>query len=137
MLYFLYSTWQGNDLSVIKNFLNIYSPQLNTSSLLTLTTNYIKSIQNWICSNTLLSYPVLKGPKKSFESLLVLCHTRTWFYKRIFKHCSHLTVLYEQYSIIFAFDSLMQNSLYIYIDRIASNYGPGIYFFPATFHPSH
>ena len=27
VLYFLYSTWQGNDLNVIKNFLNIHSRQ--------------------------------------------------------------------------------------------------------------
>ena len=53
-------------LSVIHNFLNIHSPQLNIPSFPTLTTNYIESGQNWICSNTLLSYPVLKGPRKIF-----------------------------------------------------------------------
>ena len=37
VLYLLYSTWQGNDLSFIKNFLNIHSPPLNILSLLTLT----------------------------------------------------------------------------------------------------
>ena len=29
VLYFTYSTWQGNDVSVIKNFLNIHSTPLN------------------------------------------------------------------------------------------------------------
>ena len=66
VLYFTYSTWQGNDLSVIKNFLNIHSPPLNIPSLPTLTTNYIESGQNWLCSNTLLSYPVLKWVRKTF-----------------------------------------------------------------------
>ena len=36
MLYFIqfmYSMWQGNDLIVIKNLLNIHSPPLNTPSL--------------------------------------------------------------------------------------------------------
>ena len=58
--------WQGNDLSVIKNFLNIHSPPLNIPSLLTLMINYIESGLNWFCSNILLSYPVLKGPRKTF-----------------------------------------------------------------------
>ena len=40
--------------------------QLNIPSLPTLMINYIQSGQNWICSNTLLSYPVLKGPRKIF-----------------------------------------------------------------------
>ena len=44
MLYFMYSTWQGNDLSAIKNFLNIHSPLLNIPSLPTLTTNYIEQV---------------------------------------------------------------------------------------------
>ena len=35
VLYFTYITWQGNDLSVIKNFLNIHSPPLNIPNLLT------------------------------------------------------------------------------------------------------
>ena len=46
MLYFTYSMWQDNDLSVIKNFLNIDSPPLNIPSLPTLTINYIESGQN-------------------------------------------------------------------------------------------
>ena len=66
VLYFPYSTWQGNDLSVIKNFLNIHSPSLNIPSLPTLTINYIESGQKWFCSNTLLSYPLLKGLRKTF-----------------------------------------------------------------------
>ena len=66
VLYFTYSTWQGNDLSVIKNFLNIHSPPLNIPSLPTLTINYIESGQNWFCFNTLLSYPALKGLRKTF-----------------------------------------------------------------------
>ena len=45
--------------------------------------NYIKSGQIWFCSNILLSYPALKGLKKTFESLPVLCHMRIRFYKRI------------------------------------------------------
>ena len=53
--YFPYSMWQGNDLSVIKNFLNIYLPPLNIPSLSTLTINYIESGQKCFCSNTLLS----------------------------------------------------------------------------------
>ena len=80
-LYLIYSTWQGNDLSVIKNFLNIHLPPSNIPSLLTLTANYIETRQNRICSNILLSYAVLKGPRKSFESFLVLCHTHIPFYK--------------------------------------------------------
>ena len=66
VLYFMYSTWQGNNLSVIKNFLNIHLPPLNIPSLPTLTINYIESRQTWFCSNTLLSYPVLKGLRKTF-----------------------------------------------------------------------
>ena len=66
VLYFTYSTRQGNDLSVIKNFLDIHSPPLNIPSLPTLTINYIKSRQIWLSSNTLLSYPVLKGLRKTF-----------------------------------------------------------------------
>ena len=50
ILFKYYSTWQGNDLSVIKNFLNIHSPPLNIPSLLTLSINDIKSGQNWFCS---------------------------------------------------------------------------------------
>ena len=83
MLYFMYSMWQGNDLSVVKNFLNIHLPPLNLPSLPTLTINYIESRQNWFYSNTLLSYPALKGLRKPFESFPVLCHTRIQFYKRI------------------------------------------------------
>ena len=49
VLNFIYSTWQGNDLSVI-NFLNIHSPPLlaplNIPSLPTLTIHYIESGQN-------------------------------------------------------------------------------------------
>ena len=66
MLYFMYSTGQGIDLNVIKNFFNIHSPPLNISSLLTLTIKYIDSEQTWLSSNTLLSYPVLKGLRKTF-----------------------------------------------------------------------
>ena len=51
VLNFMYSTWQGNDLSVIKNFLNIHLPPLNIPSLPTLMINYIESGQNWFCSN--------------------------------------------------------------------------------------
>ena len=83
VFYFMYSTWQGNDLSFIKNFLNNHSPPLTISSLPTLTINYIESGQNWFFSNTLLSYPELKGLRKPFESLPILCHMRIWFYKRI------------------------------------------------------
>ena len=39
VLYFMYSTWQGNVLSVLKNFLNIHSPSLNIPSLPSLTIN--------------------------------------------------------------------------------------------------
>ena len=39
VLYFTYSTWQGNDLSVIKNFHNIHSPPFNIPSFPTLTSN--------------------------------------------------------------------------------------------------
>ena len=113
VLYFTYSMWQGNDFSVIKNFLDIHSPQLNIPSLPTLTINYIQSGQNLISSNTLLSYPVLKGQEESFESHMVLCHMRIRFYKRIIQHCSHLVVLYEQYITVFAFDPPTQNSLCI------------------------
>ena len=42
LFYFMYSMWQGNDLNVIKNFLNIYLPPLNIPSLPTLTINYIE-----------------------------------------------------------------------------------------------
>ena len=66
VLYFSYSTWQGNDLSVIKNFLNIHLPPLNIPSLPTLTIKYIESGQTWFSSNTLLSYPALKGLRKTF-----------------------------------------------------------------------
>ena len=66
VLYFPYSTWQGNDLSVIKNFLNIHSPPLNIPSLPTLTINNIESELNWFCCNTLLCYPALKGLRKTF-----------------------------------------------------------------------
>ena len=66
VLYFTYSMWQGNDLSVIKNFLNIHSPPLNIPNLPTLTINYMESGQNWFCSNTLLSYPALKRLRKTF-----------------------------------------------------------------------
>ena len=66
VLYFMYSTWQGKDLSVIKNFLNIHLPPLNIPTLPTLTINYIESGQKWVCSNTLPCYPVLKGLRKSF-----------------------------------------------------------------------
>ena len=82
VLYFSYSTWQGNDLSVIKNFLNVQLPSLNIPSLPTLTINYIESGQNWfVLRNILLSYPPLKGLKKPFESLPVLCHMCIRFYK--------------------------------------------------------
>ena len=66
VLYFPYSTWQGNDLSVIKNFLNIHSPLLNIPSLLTWMIRYMEFKQNWFCSNILLSYPALKGLSKTF-----------------------------------------------------------------------
>ena len=66
MLYFTYSMWQGNDSSVIKNFLNIHSPPLNISILPTLMIHYIESEQNWFCSNILLSYPVLKRLRQTF-----------------------------------------------------------------------
>ena len=66
VLYFPYSMWQGNDLSVIKNFLNIHSCHHHIPSLPTLTINRIESGQNWFCSNTLLSYPVLKGLRETF-----------------------------------------------------------------------
>ena len=46
VLYFTYSMWQGNDLSVIKNFFTIHLQPLNIPSLLTLTINYIASRQN-------------------------------------------------------------------------------------------
>ena len=71
MLYFPYSTWQGNDLSVIKNFLNIHMPPLNIPSLPSLTTNYIESGQNSFCCNTLLCYLALKELRKILESLPV------------------------------------------------------------------
>ena len=107
----MYSTWEGN---VIKNILNMHLPLLNIPSLLTLTIKYIKSGQNWFCSNTLLSYPALKGLRKTFESLLVFCHTYIHFYKRIIQYCSHLVVLYEQYSTVFAFDPPTHNFLLIF-----------------------
>ena len=66
VLYCMYSTWQGNDLSVIKNFLNIHLPPLKIPSFPTLTIHYIKSGQNWFCSNILLSYPALKELRKTF-----------------------------------------------------------------------
>ena len=66
MLYFMHSMWQGNDLSVIKIFLTFTLPPLNIPNLLTLTINYIVLGQNWACSNTLLSYAVLKGLRKPF-----------------------------------------------------------------------
>ena len=66
VLYFPYSMWQDSDLSVIKNFLNIHSPPLNIPSLPSLTIHYIESGQIWCCSNILLSYPVLKGLRKTF-----------------------------------------------------------------------
>ena len=66
VLSFTYSMWQGNDLSVIKNFLIIHLPPLNIPSLPTLTINYIKFRQKWFCSNTLLSHPLLKELRKTF-----------------------------------------------------------------------
>ena len=45
---------------------NIYLPPLNIPSLPTWTINCIESGLNWFCSNTLLSYPVLKGLRKTF-----------------------------------------------------------------------
>ena len=70
VLYFPYSTWQGNDLSVIKNFLNIHlrhhRATINIPSLPTLMINDIESGQNWFFSNTVLSYPALKGLRKAF-----------------------------------------------------------------------
>ena len=77
-------------LSAIKKFLNIHSSPLNIPSLPTLMINYIKSGQNWFCSNTLQSYPGLKGLRKPFESLIFLCHTHIQFYKQIIQRCSHL-----------------------------------------------
>ena len=56
-----YSIWQGNDLSGIKNFLNFHLLLLNIPSLPTLSINYIKSGQNWFCSNTLLLIHCCKG----------------------------------------------------------------------------
>ena len=47
VLYFPYGMWQANDLSVIKNLLNIHLSPLNIPSLPTLTINYIDSGQNW------------------------------------------------------------------------------------------
>ena len=38
---------------------------------------------------------------------------RTHFYKRIIYHCSHLAVIYEHYSTVFAFDPPTQIFLYI------------------------
>ena len=64
VLYFMYSMWQGNNLSVLKN----HSPQLNIPSLPTWTTNYIKSAQNWICSNTLAT--VLSSAERAKKNLL-------------------------------------------------------------------
>ena len=66
VFYLMYSMWQGNDLSVIKNFLHIHSPPLNIPSLPALMINYIESGQIWFYSNTLLSYPMLKGQRKTF-----------------------------------------------------------------------
>ena len=66
VLSFTYSAWQGNDLSVIKSFLNIHSPPLNIPSLPSLAIKYIESGQNWFYSITLVSYPVLKGLRKTF-----------------------------------------------------------------------
>ena len=66
VLYFTYSMWQGNDLSVIKNFLNIHSLPLNIPSLPTLTINHMESGQKWFCSDILLSYQRLKGLRKTF-----------------------------------------------------------------------
>ena len=113
VLYFLYSTWQGNDLSVIKNFLNIHLPPLSIPSLPTLSINYWTK-PGFVCSIYCL-IQCWKGWEKSFENLPVLCHTCIQFYKRIIQHCSHLMVLYEQHSTIFTFDPPTQNSLFIYI----------------------
>ena len=71
VLYFMYSTRQGYDLSVIKNFRNIHLPPLNISNLPMLTINYIESRQHWLCSNTLLPFPALKWLSKTFKKPFV------------------------------------------------------------------
>ena len=47
MLYFTHNTWQGYELSVMKNFLNIHSLPLNIPSLPTLLIHNIESGQKW------------------------------------------------------------------------------------------
>ena len=54
VLYFTYSTWQGNDLSVIKNFLNNHLPPLTIPSLPTLTINYIELTQFMVYGSSIL-----------------------------------------------------------------------------------
>ena len=83
MLYFAYSMWQSNVLSVIKNFLNIHSSPLNIPILPTLTIHYIESGQTGFVLTSYCLIQHWKGWEKSFESFQVLCHMLIRFYKWI------------------------------------------------------
>ena len=113
--HFTYSMWQENDLSVIKNSLNIHWLPLSIPSFPTL---IIKLHRIWTMLGFILTPYYLiqcwKGWEIPFESLPVLCHTHIQFYKWIVWHCSYLVLLYKQHSTILTFDPPMQSSLYRY-----------------------
>ena len=108
VLYFPYSTWQGNDLSVIKNFLAI-TKHTNCANYASI--HHVKSGQtHCVVTFTILAITV-SAEENRLKSLRFFGHTRIRFYIIIIQHCSHLAVLYGKYSTVFAFDPLTQNSL--------------------------
>ena len=66
VLYFTYSTWQGNDLSVIKNSLTITCAVIKHTKFADFDDKLHRIRTTLVFSNTLLSYPVLKGLRKTF-----------------------------------------------------------------------
>ena len=94
VLYFMYSTWQGNDLSVITNFLNIHSPPLNIpnsfgSSLGSTLLQRLQRIQN--CAARLCS------DLQKYDHVSAFYHRLSWLPLPCFIQFRLLYLMYQQY----------------------------------------
>ena len=104
VLYFPYSMWQGNDLSIIKNFLVIIKHIVPTTLI-----HHVKS--GWthcFVTFTILSIavPAEENHLKSFQFFTI--HVSILYYSTVHTLWCYI---YGKYSTDFAFDPPTQNSL--------------------------